>query len=158
MPSRWKIRYTGKTQNQQKLRMNPIVYDLIVAFHYLKGIHKKVGKGLFIGACNNRTKGNGFRLSVEVILGKNCSEKMWMPHSWKCLTGFGASWDSERCPCPQQQVGTRSLSSLPTHTIPWFYVSFILNTLLLPSLRVTVSSAAEEMLSKEINSLTKIKL
>ncbi|GAB0193562.1 triadin [Grus japonensis] len=36
--------------------------DLIAAFQYLKGAYKKVGEGLFIRACSDRTRGNGFKL------------------------------------------------------------------------------------------------
>ncbi|GAB0188388.1 hypothetical protein GRJ2_001304100 [Grus japonensis] len=36
--------------------------DLITAFQYLKGAYKKAGEGLFTRACNNRTRGNGFKL------------------------------------------------------------------------------------------------
>jgi len=36
--------------------------DLIVAFQYLQWIYKKDGNRLFISACCNRTRGNGFKL------------------------------------------------------------------------------------------------
>ncbi|KFV04789.1 hypothetical protein N340_06244, partial [Tauraco erythrolophus] len=36
--------------------------DLIAAFQYLKGAHRKAGEGLFIRACSDRTRGNGFKL------------------------------------------------------------------------------------------------
>ena len=36
--------------------------DLIAAFQYLKGAYKKAEEGIFIRACSNRTKGNGFKL------------------------------------------------------------------------------------------------
>ena len=36
--------------------------DLIGAFQYLKGACKKDGEGPFTRACNDRTKGNGFKL------------------------------------------------------------------------------------------------
>ncbi|GAB0183832.1 hypothetical protein GRJ2_000848500 [Grus japonensis] len=36
--------------------------DLIAAFQYLKGAYRKDGEGLFIRACNDRTRGNGFKL------------------------------------------------------------------------------------------------
>ncbi|KFW63923.1 hypothetical protein AS28_13592, partial [Pygoscelis adeliae] len=36
--------------------------DLIAAFQYLKGSYKKDGDRLFIRACCNRTRGNGFKL------------------------------------------------------------------------------------------------
>ena len=35
--------------------------DLIAAFQYLKEAYKKAGEGLFIRACSNRTRGNGFK-------------------------------------------------------------------------------------------------
>ena len=35
---------------------------LIVAFQHLKGSYRKDGKGLFIRACSNRARGNGFKL------------------------------------------------------------------------------------------------
>ena len=33
-----------------------------MAFQYLKGAYRKAGEGLFIRACSNRTRGNGFKL------------------------------------------------------------------------------------------------
>jgi len=36
--------------------------DLITAFQYLKGAYKKAGKGLFIKACSDGTRTNGFKL------------------------------------------------------------------------------------------------
>ena len=33
-----------------------------MAFQYLKRAYRKAGKGLFIRACSNRTRGNGFKL------------------------------------------------------------------------------------------------
>ncbi|GAB0203573.1 hypothetical protein GRJ2_002822900 [Grus japonensis] len=36
--------------------------DLIVAYQYLKGAYRKAGEGLFIRACSDRTRGNGFKL------------------------------------------------------------------------------------------------
>ena len=36
--------------------------DLIAAFQYLKGAYRKAGEGLFIRACSDRTRGNGFKL------------------------------------------------------------------------------------------------
>ena len=36
--------------------------DLIAAFQYLKEACRKSGEGLFMRACSNRTKGNGFKL------------------------------------------------------------------------------------------------
>ncbi|KFQ57587.1 hypothetical protein N334_03272, partial [Pelecanus crispus] len=36
--------------------------DLIAAFQYLKGPYRKDGEGLFIRACTDRTRGNGFKL------------------------------------------------------------------------------------------------
>ena len=36
--------------------------DLIAAFQYLKGAYRKAGKGLFIRACSDSTRRNGFKL------------------------------------------------------------------------------------------------
>jgi len=36
--------------------------ELVVAFQYLKGAHKKDGDRLFSSACCDRTRGNGFKL------------------------------------------------------------------------------------------------
>ncbi|GAB0176248.1 hypothetical protein GRJ2_000090000 [Grus japonensis] len=36
--------------------------DLIAAFHYLKGVYRKDGEGLFTRASSDRTRGNGFKL------------------------------------------------------------------------------------------------
>ncbi|GAB0176276.1 hypothetical protein GRJ2_000092800 [Grus japonensis] len=36
--------------------------DLTAAFQYLKGAYRKAGEGLFIRACSDRTRGNGFKL------------------------------------------------------------------------------------------------
>ncbi|KAK4826356.1 hypothetical protein QYF61_007950 [Mycteria americana] len=36
--------------------------DLIAAFQYIKGAHKKDGERLFTKACSDRTRGNGFKL------------------------------------------------------------------------------------------------
>ena len=36
--------------------------DLIAAFQYLKGAYKIAGEGLFMRACSDRTRGNGFKL------------------------------------------------------------------------------------------------
>jgi len=36
--------------------------DFLAAFQYLKGVCKKAGEGLFTRACNDRTRGNGFKL------------------------------------------------------------------------------------------------
>jgi len=41
--------------------------DLIVAFQYLKGASKKVGDRLFTRACCDRTRGNGFKPSLEIL-------------------------------------------------------------------------------------------
>ncbi|PKU38558.1 hypothetical protein llap_11140 [Limosa lapponica baueri] len=35
---------------------------LIAAFQYLKGAYRKAGESLFTKACNDRTRGNGFKL------------------------------------------------------------------------------------------------
>ncbi|GAB0177954.1 mitochondrial enolase superfamily member 1 [Grus japonensis] len=39
--------------------------DLIAAFQYLKGAHKKSGEGLFTRACSDRTKGNSLKLKED---------------------------------------------------------------------------------------------
>ena len=55
--------------------------------------------------------------------GTDCPEHLWQAlDAWKCprpgLRGFGATWDSGRCPCPWKRAGTAwSLISLPTQTI-----------------------------------------
>ena len=36
--------------------------DLIAAFQYLKGAYREDGEGLFLRECNDRTRGNGFKL------------------------------------------------------------------------------------------------
>jgi len=36
--------------------------DLNAAIQYLKGAYKRAGEGLFIRACSDRTRGNGFKL------------------------------------------------------------------------------------------------
>ena len=36
--------------------------DVIAAFQYLKRAYRKAGEGLFIRACSNRTRENGFKL------------------------------------------------------------------------------------------------
>ena len=36
--------------------------DLIVAFQYLQGAHRKDGEGLLIRECSDRMRGNGFKL------------------------------------------------------------------------------------------------
>ena len=33
-----------------------------MAFQYLKEAYRKAGEGLFLKACSNRTRGNGFEL------------------------------------------------------------------------------------------------
>ena len=40
--------------------------NLIVAFHYLKGVYKQKGEQLFTRVDSDRTRGNGFRLRWEV--------------------------------------------------------------------------------------------
>ena len=36
--------------------------DLMAALQYLKGAYRKDGEGVFIRACSDRTRGNGFKL------------------------------------------------------------------------------------------------
>ena len=36
--------------------------DVIVAFRYLKMAYRKAGEGLFVRACSDRMRGNGFKL------------------------------------------------------------------------------------------------
>ena len=36
--------------------------DLIVAFQYLKGVHKREGEQLFVRVDSDRTRGNGLKL------------------------------------------------------------------------------------------------
>ena len=36
--------------------------NLVVAFQYLKGAYRKAGEGLYMRACSDRTRGNGFTL------------------------------------------------------------------------------------------------
>jgi len=36
--------------------------DLIAAFQYLTGAYKKAGEGLFVRACSDSVRGNGFKL------------------------------------------------------------------------------------------------
>jgi len=43
--------------DKRKIQRHPIA-----AFQYLKGAYRKAGEGLFIWACRNRTRGNGFKL------------------------------------------------------------------------------------------------
>jgi len=74
---------------------------LIAAFQYLKGAYKKDGERLFIRACHDRTKGNGFRLkenrftldirmksfTLEEVSQRNCSCPI--PGSVKSQVGWG---------------------------------------------------------------------
>ena len=65
--------YTGKWKpslgdilnqktNPLSLEKRMVWGDLIEAFQYLKGAHKKAGGGLFTSAWSDRTRGNGFKL------------------------------------------------------------------------------------------------
>lgn len=47
------------------LKKRGLLGDLIMAFQYLKGAYRKVGVGLFIRTCSDRTRGNGFKLEEE---------------------------------------------------------------------------------------------
>ena len=59
---------------------------------------------------------------------KDCPEKLWMSHPWKCSRpgwmGPWAAWSSGRCPCPWQGNWNKMLfkvSSSPNHSkILWF--------------------------------------
>jgi len=77
--------------------------DLLAAFQHLKGPHKKAGKGHFMRACSDRTKGNGFKLkegrfrldvrkkffTARVVRHWNrLPRELWMPPPWKCSWGF----------------------------------------------------------------------
>lgn len=46
--------------------MRKLRYDLILAFQYLKGAERKDRNGLFTAACRDRSRGNGFKLSVDL--------------------------------------------------------------------------------------------
>lgn len=63
-------------------------------------------------------------------------DKLWMSHPWKSSRPGWGPWSNGGCLCPQQGVGMRrSLSSIPTETIPWFYDSVVRNgTALAPTL------------------------
>jgi len=43
------------------LQKRRLWWDLIGAFQYLKGAFRKAGKGVFVTACSNRVRGNGFK-------------------------------------------------------------------------------------------------
>ena len=73
--------------------------NLIVTFQYVKGPYRKDGEGLFIQACSDRTRSNGFKLKKErfrlhvrkefftqsaMRQWKSCPEKLGMPHPWRC--------------------------------------------------------------------------
>ena len=38
------------------------LWQTIAAFQYLKGVYRKAGSSLFIRACSDRVRGNGFKL------------------------------------------------------------------------------------------------
>jgi len=41
--------------------------DLLAAFQYLKGAYRKDGEGLFTRVCNDRTRGNGFKVFKDSL-------------------------------------------------------------------------------------------
>lgn len=66
-------------------------------------------------------KGLGHFLPISLLgcWAQQCPRRGWM--------GFGATWSSGSCPCPEQGVGMRwCLRSLPTKTILWVYDSPLL--------------------------------
>jgi len=44
------------------LEKRRLLGDLVTACQYLKGAYKKAGEGLFMRACSDRIRGNGFKL------------------------------------------------------------------------------------------------
>ena len=49
-------------QKQLSLQKRRLQGYIIVAFWYLTGPYRKAREGLFIRACSDRTRGNGFKL------------------------------------------------------------------------------------------------
>ena len=45
------------------LEKRRLLGDLIAACQYLKGAYRKAGEELFMGACSNRTRRNGFKMA-----------------------------------------------------------------------------------------------
>jgi len=52
----------NKDQREFSLEKRRLWGGLVAAFQYGKGAYKKAGEGLFTRACNDRTRGNGFKL------------------------------------------------------------------------------------------------
>ena len=42
--------------------------DIIMAFQYLKRADTKAGEGIFVRACSNRARGNGFKLEEGIFI------------------------------------------------------------------------------------------
>jgi len=86
--------------------------DLIAAFQYLKLAFRKAGDVLFIGACSDRTRGNGFKLEEDRfrldIRKKLLTVRLvrhWnrvVPSPWRRLRpgrmGLWGTWFRQRCP------------------------------------------------------------
>ena len=100
--------------------------DLIVAFQYLKGAHRKAGEGHFIRACSDRMKENGckleegrFRLAIRKKFFIVRAVRHWNRFPREAvdapslealqarLDGTVSNLGYGRCPCLQQGGGTR---------------------------------------------------
>ena len=72
---------------------------LLVASQHLRAACRKAEEGLFMRACSNRMRGNGFKLEegsfrldsrkkflpVRVVRhGTGCPVRLWMPLPWRC--------------------------------------------------------------------------
>ena len=58
LPYEYRLRELGIVSLQKRRLLG----DLIAPFQYLRGAYRKAGEGLFIRACNNKMRGNGFKL------------------------------------------------------------------------------------------------